>query len=289
MKHILFFLILFATIGQSMATKPAYRIFDAAGDSISYEQMLEALRAEDIVFFGELHNNPIAHWLQFELTRDMHSTSQRNLVLGAEMFEADDQLILDEYLEDYYKEKNFKEEAKLWNNYQTDYRPLLEFARENKLAFIATNIPRRYASMVSRGGFEALEKISDRGKAYIAPLPIPYDPDLPGYKRMLKMGHMPGMQEGKNNLPKAQAIKDATMAHFILENRNEEDLFLHYNGTYHSNHHEGIVWYIEQYAPGTRVSTIATVQQDKLDQLSEGHHDLADFILVVDEDMTTTY
>jgi uncharacterized iron-regulated protein len=289
MKKILFSLFLFALTGQSMATKPAYRIFSAAGDSVSYEQMLEALLTEDVVFFGELHNNPIAHWLQLELTSDLYSASPRNLVLGAEMFEADDQMILNEYLKGYYKEQNFKEEAKLWNNYSTDYRPLVELAREKKLKFIATNIPRRYASMVSRGGFEALEKLSDQGKGYIAPLPIPYDADLPGYKSMLKMGHMPGMKQGQNNLPKAQAIKDATMAHFILKNWDEEVLFLHYNGTYHTNNHEGIVWYIEQYAPGTRVGTIATVQQSQLDQLSKEHIDLADFILVVDKDMTTTY
>jgi uncharacterized iron-regulated protein len=289
MKKIFFYLFLFALAGQTMATKPAYRIFDAGGDSVSYQQMLEQLLTEDIVFFGELHNNPIAHWLQFELTSDMDSASRRTLVLGAEMFEADDQIILDEYLEGYYKEKNFKEEAKLWNNYQTDYRPLLEFARKKELEFIATNIPRRYASMVARGGFEALEKLSDRGKEYIAPLPVPYDPDLPGYKRMLKMRHMPGMEEGKKNLPRAQAIKDATMAHFIVKHWDEQRLFLHYNGTYHSNNQEGIVWYIGKYEPDADVATIATVQQSRLDHLSEDHHELADFILVVDKDMTTTY
>ena len=289
MRKILLFLLLFAAGNYVTAAKPAYRIFDAAGDSVSYQQMLDQLLTEDIVFFGELHNNPIAHWLQLELTRDMHSASRRTLVLGAEMFEADDQLIVDEYLKGYYKESNFKEEVKLWDNYKTDYRPLLEFAREKELGFVATNVPRRYASMVSRGGFEALEKLSDQAKGYIAPLPVPYDPDLPGYQKMLRMAHMPGGKANKENLPRAQAVKDATMAHFILKNWDEEVLFLHYNGTYHSNNHEGIVWYIEQYAPGTDVGTIATVQQSQLEQLSEDHQDLADFILVVDEDMTTTY
>ncbi|HKL37579.1 MAG TPA: ChaN family lipoprotein [Bacteroidales bacterium] len=286
MKKILLLLLLFVAGNHIVTARPAYRIFDAVGDSISYQQMLEQLLTKDLVFFGELHNNPIAHWLQLELTRDMHTASDRTLVLGAEMFETDDQIIVDEYLKGYYKENNFREEAKLWNNYKTDYRPLLEFAREKELEFVATNIPRRYASMVSRGGFEALEKLSDRAKEYIAPLPIPYDPNLPGYQKMLRMAHMPGRMENKENLPKAQAIKDATMAHFILENRDEESFFLHYNGTYHSNNHEGIVWYIRKYAPGTNVGTIATVEQSQLDQLSEDHQGLADFILVVDEDMT---
>ena len=50
------------------------------------------------------------------------------------------------------KEANFREEAKLWPNYNTDYAPILEFAKKNELDFIATNIPRRYASMVARNG-----------------------------------------------------------------------------------------------------------------------------------------
>jgi uncharacterized iron-regulated protein len=30
--------------------------------------------------------------------------------------------------------------TQLWSNYQTDYRPLVDFAKENNLRFIATNI-----------------------------------------------------------------------------------------------------------------------------------------------------
>ena len=47
-----------------------------------------------MVLFGELHNNPISHWLQLELTEDLHAARGADLVLGAEMFEADNQLLL---------------------------------------------------------------------------------------------------------------------------------------------------------------------------------------------------
>lgn len=274
---------------SGVANKPAYRIFTSGGKMVDYQQMHSTLNQKDIVFFGELHNNPIAHWLQLELTVDLHRKQGDNMVLGAEMFEADDQLILNEYLNGAIREKNFKEEARLWSNYKTDYRPLVEYARENELPFIATNIPRRYASVVAQSGFEGLEELTKEAKEYIAPLPIPYDQDLPGYKNMLKMKHMPGMKEKAGNLPKAQAIKDATMAHFILGNREEDGLFMHYNGTYHSNNKEGIVWYIRQYAKGLQVGTIATVRQDQLDKLSDKHQGLADFILVVPQKMTTTH
>ena len=47
------------------------------------------------------------------------------------------------------------------------------------------------------------------------------------------------------NLPKAQAAKDATMAHFILKNFDPNKLFLHFDGSYHSDNYEGIVWWIK--------------------------------------------
>ena len=269
--------------------KPSHRIFSGEGDSVVYQQLLEQLSGNDLVFFGELHNNPICHWLQIELTADLFRQFGQDLVLGAEMFEADDQLILDEYLKGYIQEKNFREEAKLWTNYSTDYRPLVEFAREHDLSFIATNIPRRYASMVAGGGFVALDTLSDRARQYIAPLPIEYDSELPGYKKMLKMGHMHGSKKRAKNLPRAQAIKDATMAHFILKHLNRKGIFLHYNGTYHSNDHEGIVWYIKQHAPELKVVTIATVEQENPGKLKKENQGLADFVLVVDSDMTRTY
>ena len=272
--------------------KPAYRLFDRDGHETSYSALLEHASEVDIILFGELHNNPIAHWLQFDLSYDLHGVFDSLLVLGAEMFEADNQLLLNEYLEGTILERHFTAEAKLWNNYSTDYRPLVELAREKGLPFIATNIPRRYAALVHRAGFEALEDLSEQAKGYIAPLPPLYDPELPGYKAMLEMEGLPA--HGSENFPKAQAIKDATMAHFIIQNLVENGLFIHFNGAYHSNNDEGIQWYLHQYAEMAgaqplRVLTISTVEQNRIDALSENNHGLADFIIAVPSTMTKTY
>ena len=51
-------------------------------------------------------------------------------------------------------------------NYKTDYKPIIEFAKENGINFIATNIPRRYAAMVSGGGLRALERRRTSEKLY---------------------------------------------------------------------------------------------------------------------------
>ena len=288
-KSIVFVIVSLMFLSLNAQTS-AYKIYTSEGVDIEYEDMVSQLMEGDIIFFGEIHNDPINHWLEKRLLKDVHQMAGKDPVVGAEMFEADDQLILNEYLQGLIREKNFKNEAKIWNNYETGYRPLVEYAKKNKLQFIATNIPRRYASVVSEEGFEGLDSLSKQAKEYIAPLPVKYDPELPGYKKMLKMIDMPGMKDhGNENLPKAQAIKDATMAHFILKHFDQESIFLHFNGTYHSNNKEGIVWYIEQENPDLSVKTIATVRQETLNELEDKHKDLADFILVVPADMTTTY
>jgi uncharacterized iron-regulated protein len=268
-------------------TKPAYQLFDQTGQAVDYGKLLELSAQTKLVLFGELHNNPISHWLQLELTRDLYGKVGNDLVLGAEMFETDNQMLLVEYLTGLIAERNFRAEAKLWRNYETDYRPLVEFAREHGLPFIGTNIPRRYAALVHREGFEALENLPAEAQRLIAPLPVAYDPELPGYKAMLEMTGLPA--HGSENLPKAQAIKDATMAHFIYQNLNRNGIFIHFHGTYHSNNFEGIVWYLREMDEKLPLITIATVEQEQVDALDEEHLGLADIILVVPATMTKTY
>ena len=139
--------------------------------------------------------------------------------------------------------------------------------------------------MVAKGGFSALDTLSAKEKSWIAPLPIAYDPELPGYKNMLAMmgGH------SGENLPKAQAIKDATMAHFILKYYQPGSLFIHFNGSYHSENHEGIVWYLQKAKPALKISTIQVVSQKDVTKLLAENKGKADYIICVDEDMTNTY
>ncbi len=280
-------IILFAVTFSYAQPRPAYQLFDREGRQVDFGQMLGKSAQTQIVLFGELHNNPIAHWLQLELSRELAEKVGEHLVLGAEMFEADNQLILDEYLSGLINERNFTAEAKLWNNYATDYKPLVELAKEKGIPFIATNIPRRYAALVNRQGFEGLEKLPEEAKKYIAPLPPAYDPELPGYKAMLEMTGMPA--HANQNFPKAQAIKDATMAHFIYKNLNRSGVFVHYHGAYHSNNYEGIFWYLRQLDEKLQIVTISTVEQDDISALEEGSLGLADFIIVVPATMTKTY
>tara|TARA_R110001583_G_scaffold15501_2_gene63832 strand:- start:12297 stop:13106 length:810 start_codon:yes stop_codon:yes gene_type:complete len=263
--------------------KPAYKLYNAKGHKVSYKSMIKKMKKADVVLFGEHHDNPIVHWLQYETTADLFK--HRELILGAEMFEVDNQTTLNDYLIDSINQKGLDTLVRLWKNHKTDYKPLLDFAKDKKLKFIATNIPRKYASEVYKGGFEILDSLSILEKSWMAPLPIKYDATLPGYIKMQKMmeGH-----EGKGDLSKAQAMKDATMAYFILKNRLANKLFVHYNGTYHSDDYEGINWYLKQGKPNLNIVTVSVVEQDNLKKLDKENKFKADYIIVVSPTMTKT-
>lgn len=274
------FLIAFAAFSQS---KPAYIVYNSKGKKVSYKKMLKQLASSDIVLFGELHNNAIAHWMQYEVTSDLHQ--QRQLTLGAEMFEADNQIPLTQYINEEIDYDGLDTLARLWSNYKTDYAPLVNFAKENELNFIATNIPRRYANLVYREGFQALNELTAEEKSWMAPLPMAFDPNLPTYKEILTMMGPHGTPE----LVEAQSTKDATMAHFILKNFQAEHLFIHYNGAYHSDSYEGILWYLKRENSALNYKTISTVSQSNVGKLLEENKGKADFIICVDDNMTTTY
>ena len=263
--------------------KPAYLLYNESGKRVKYNKALCDLVKADVILFGEYHDNPISHWLQLELAKDLHVKS--SLMLGGEMFEVDNQDELDEYMKSTSIQIDEIDSIRLWPNYATDYAPLVEFAKSNQLKFVCTNVPRRTARIVYKEGFAALDELSKLEKSYVAKLPIAYDPDLPGYKAMLSMM---GGNHSNEKLPMAQALKDATMAEFILKNRGDK-LFLHFNGSYHSNNFEGIYWYLKNADPELKIKTIATVSQANVRALENENMGIANYIIAVPGSMTSTH
>ncbi|PID67862.1 MAG: iron-regulated protein [Flavobacteriia bacterium] len=277
---LLSFLMVYSLSAQQ---KTPYRLYNADGKKKSYRKLLKEAKKADVVLFGELHNNAIAHWLQYELAVDLHR--KESLILGFEMLERDNQEVLEQYLRGEIDQKQLDSMARLWHNYKTDYKPLVDFGKDKGLSVFASNIPRRYASMIFHGGFEALDSLPDAEKVWMAPLPIDYDPTLPGYDQMTEMmgGH------NGENLPKAQAIKDATMAYFINKYWRKNHVLLHCNGAYHSKDYEGINWYLNRYNPDLKILTITTETVEDVKKFDKDLKHKADFIILVDENMTNTY
>ena len=292
MKKIIITILAIASFVQvsNAQDKVASQLYNNKGKKLKYKKMIKDLAESDMVFFGEYHTNPISHWMQLEMTMSFFELKGDKLFFGAEMFESGNQLVMDEYLAGMYAEKKMLPEmTQMWGNYQTDYKPLVEFAKENNLRFIASNIPRRYASMINKKGINALKELSPEALALIGPdLEKYFDPTVKAYAEMADMmgGHVP---PNMLNIQTAQAAKDATMAHFSVKNFNEGDLYFHFNGSYHSNNTQGVIWWINKIQPGLTIKSITTVMESEWEEMTkEEKEEIADYIIVVADNMTQT-
>jgi uncharacterized iron-regulated protein len=263
----------------------AFVIYNAKGKKVSYKKLKKKAIENQVVFFGEYHDNPIAHWIELELLRDLFENHGATLKMGFEMFEQDQQMLLIDYIDGKISDQQFEDSCRLWPNYETDYKPLLLYAKQNRITSIASNVPRKYASLLFKRGRPALDSLSAQEKSYIAPLDFPVDTTLSQYAPLKEMDqHMEG-----GHLLEAQALKDATMAYFIAKNLNAGDYFYHINGAYHSNFYQGILWYLNREKPGLTVLTISTVTQKNIGKLEKENVGSADFIICVPESMTRTH
>lgn len=283
------FVSIFTAMQGTAQTQPeAYRLYDSKGKVITYDQLVKEITKVDVVFVGEIHNCVITHWLEQKLLNSLYKIHRKELKMGMEMFESDNQLILDEYLQGQITGDRFEEEVRLWPNYSTDYAALISYAREHHIPVVATNIPRRYATAVKEHGLSYLDSLSTEAKAYMAPLPIRFQTNESVEQGFALMGLM-GKNKNANprQIAEAQAIKDATMAWRIAQNLQGK--FIHFNGNFHTDNHDGIIPYLLQYKPGTTYTVVRAVRQEDISHLEDDYKGIADFYICVPEDMTTSY
>lgn len=290
MKKILWIVMLMMSMTTyAQKTPEIYRIFDAQGKEVSYEKMIKTVSATDVVFFGEIHNCVISHWMELKVLEAL-AENNKKLKVGMEMLEADNQLIIDEYTSSTISSDRFEEECRLWSNYNTDYEPLVYYAKRHHLPLIATNVPRRYASVVKEKGLTFLDSLSAEAKRYLPKLPIKYvenENAQAGFAMMGLLGKAKGTEP--QLMAQAQAIKDATMGWFIAQNLKKGEQMIHFNGTYHSDARNGIIPYLLEYRPKTTISTIRAIRQEEIDKIEEDYLGLADFYICITEDMNMSY
>jgi|AntDeeMinimDraft_4_1070355.scaffolds.fasta_scaffold03653_3 uncharacterized iron-regulated protein len=279
----------------------AFQFYTEKGDSIAFYDMAEKLTDYDVVLFGEFHDNSMNHWLQLKLAKALHKKKNNKLVLGAEMLERQQQEGLDSLLNGNWETSQFLDSLSLSPNFKTDYLPLVEVTKAHNLKFIATNVPRSYAALVAQSGMDTLRSLPKDEKEFFAKTPINLDMKTPGYQEMLKMmGDHSGMQMEPKQMVEAQALKDATMAESILNNLNKNQLFLHFNGNYHSKAHGGIYWYLKKQKPNLKIAVISVFEAEgetlKIPEKSEvlpgqkpSKPVLTEFNLVLPKDMSKSY
>src|SRR5690606_29479980 len=139
LKRLILFFTCLSPISAWSQADLSYRIYDSQNKKeTTIDNIVEAFSGADVLFYGEEHNDSISHTLELALLEACYKAYGSSLVLSLEMFETDVQLILDEYTTGVIKEKNLLKEARPWKNYQ-DYRPLVEFAKQNGIPVVAAN------------------------------------------------------------------------------------------------------------------------------------------------------
>jgi uncharacterized iron-regulated protein len=249
--------------------------------------MLVDLARADVVFLGEQHDDPNTHRLELAVLEGL--TRRRvPLVLALEMFERDVQPVLDQYLAGKITEEQFLAGSRPWPRYASDYRPLIEFAKSHQLPVIASNVPRRIASDVSKTGLSVVDGLG-ADRAFAA-----RDIHCPAigayYERFLEAmnggGHPPtgGESTAADTRAKAdrfyfaQCLKDETMAESIADgwqkHYGRRATVVHVNGSFHSDYAQGAAAATVNRMGGRRIAVVSLRPVDDIDTETPDADDL---------------
>jgi uncharacterized iron-regulated protein len=283
----------------AQAPAPHYRAFDAQGNAVTLRTVVEALERADVLFVGETHDDRVAHLLEAELLRRADeaygaaSAKPRAVALSLEMFERDVQAVLDEYLAGLITERHFLLGSRPWGNYETDYRPLVEYARAHRLPVIAANAPARYVSRVSSRGPDSLRALPQAAiKSWLPPLPFPAASEgyAAKFDRFTRGGAAAAPATTQANphgglhLLEAQTLRDASMAYAISEylKRGRDPLVVQVNGAFHSEERLGVPEQLARYRPKARAVVVTIVPAEGFPDFDAGLGRLGDFVIITD-------
>lgn len=270
----IFTLLFTASFSLAQTSTKMYKIYDTrTGQVIEWAQLIQGLSDARIILWGEEHNDSVGHALQLEMLQALHRMQGRPLAFSMEMFQTDVQNVMDEYLQGWISEKNFKSEARAWNNYK-DYAPMIAYAKTHKIPVVCANAPSRYTNMVTRGSLSALEVLPAKTKkAFLAPLPID---TLSGRYFEKFTEAMGGHVIPNSHIYQSQNLWDATMAHRIVQSAKKHRVF-HIVGRFHTDEYQGTTARVLR-ATKHRVMTISCFAADAYD--SAAHSGLADYVII---------
>ena len=300
-----------------VVTSENFRVYDANGTPSDIDDIVQAAITADVVFIGEEHDDPAAHYLEAEILKRLYesygpndvSELERRVLLSMEMFERDVQTVMNEYLGDLITERHFLKAARPWPAYRTDYRPLIELAKANGLPVIAANAPGRYVNRVARLGRSSLDQLFPASRAWLPPLP--YGEASPRYREKFEAFWEQTKEEGAAHGPKterypkttdqetrspseqsdafehlidAQSLWDACMAWSLAEALQQYPgaLAIHVNGKFHSEYGLGIPEHLQKYRPDLSSITVTILSLPSFPAFDPETTDSGSFIIITD-------
>lgn len=308
MKNIclLFLAIPFFVKSQTGLSESNYKIYSVKlNKEVTINEIVEDMKANDVLFYGEEHNDSVTHYLEKTIFEKLTAQFPNKMALSMEMFDRDVQPIMNEYLKDLIREKNFKKDARVWSNYR-DYRPMVEHAKANKLDVVCANAAGRYSNLAGRKGQKGLMELPEESKKFFAPLPFDTATGKYYEKLLVASGHDPSAKKdttkkatmpagggmGNFNLMMGQSTWDATMAYSISEymKKNKDKKVFQVNGRFHSDEGFAVVTQLKKYNPKAKILIISSGSDEKFPNIDwEQYKNNGNYIIVTDPKVPKTY
>ncbi|MHC4974561.1 MAG: ChaN family lipoprotein [Planctomycetota bacterium] len=233
--------------------------------AVTLEAMLDAAAKKEVVFLGETHLDETTHELELAVYEGLIERTQGKVVLALEMFERDDQTALDEYLAGKIEEPAFRMRTRVWGNYRTGYRRLIETAKKHGLPVVGSNAPAMLRRKVGMGGRKALDALPPEERKL---LPDELHDNTDAYwERVARAvrGHMMFRPSPEARVTSAQCLWDNSMGDSCVQAlaRYPDHVVLHINGAFHTQFRDGTVHQMLLRRPDTKYTLMEAVAADE--------------------------
>ncbi len=234
-----------------------YQLSTPNQQNIDLSSFTEQLKSADVILIGEWHTHPAVHRFQTDLLRSLYQQNQ-NVALSMEQFTRDKQTVINQYLNQEIGEQTLITQANAWPNYESDYRPLVEFAKTNQLDVIAANAPKDIVRCIGREGIGYLNKLpADQREWLASSILLEESP----YKRHFLASMHHGTEAQNLNQYAAQVTWDETMADSIVEylSMHSGSQLIHIAGKFHIENGLGTAASILARAPQLNVVIVTPI------------------------------
>jgi uncharacterized iron-regulated protein len=268
------------------------KIVDSAkGAVVDLDAMLTDISTADVVFVGEQHDSRNTHRLELAILQGV-AARRKDAIVAMEMFERDVQEPFEHFLMGHTSEEDFLSVARPWPNYATDYKPLVDFAISKNWEVVASNVPRRIAAEVAKGGVDILkDKSAEEQQWFAKDLQCPTDDEY--FRRFAEAmsdhpapagSSEPSIAAARQSLERtyfAQCLKDETMGESVARAYGTgavggtKPIVIHFNGAFHSDFGLGTAERARRRLPGKRVVVITVRPVDNLGDVAPDATDQA--------------
>jgi uncharacterized iron-regulated protein len=238
-----------------------YRIVSPNNKAITLQNFSHEIKNADVVLIGEWHTHSGIHRFETDLLRALFLQNP-NLTLSMEQFSRDSQKIVDQYLAGEIGETTLIKQANTWPNYESDYRPLVEFAKSKKLDLIASNAPTNLVSCIGREGLDYINRLPAKERAWLADSISTKDG---AYKNRFLASMHHGDEMQNNQQFAAQMAWDETMAESIVRylEVHPDKQVMHIAGNFHVENGLGIAASILRRKPNFNIVIVTPVSVDR--------------------------